>query len=313
MKQSEPCYIYQDLMPLHLEGLLSQESSRDLTDHLQTCPVCQAKYQALAAPIDIEHQAEPDTIDYLHRIKQKQRRKGLLIGLVVLCLAAISWLYYPSPSQSFSIIQLSSDGQTISLNGALHDSGKAFAYHRVKENDDFYDVTIYSMLVNPIKRSGQFGLSLPADKPVRLDGVMTIEPDGFVVTGRTERLFQKQTAYIGNNSLVGGLLQELIGIDYGGVTFEIDSAAEPYGLHIHLNRAITSGQPVEESFQRLSAVLLALIDNAEYISWHYHQGEDRILTIDLAQADQLAGRPVKQFAASQRSLQELMNHLGIKQ
>lgn len=312
MKQTEPCAIYQDLMPLYLEGLLREASSRDLADHLKTCPACQAKYQTLAAPLHVGPPAETDSFDYLQKIKQRQRRRSILIGLAALFAVALSWLFYPTATQSFGITKIDRQGESFVIEGELHDSGKAFAFHRIKHSDDGYDVTIYSMPVNPLHRSGRFRLSLPADKPLRLAKALTIEPDGFVVSGRARRLFHKQTPYIGNNSLVGGLLHELIGIDYGGVTFEIDSAAEPFGLHIYLNQPVSPDRPVRESFQGQSALLLALIDNAEYISWHYHQVKDQVVTFDLATVDEWAGRPVKQFAGSERSIQELINRLGIK-
>ena len=88
-------------------------------------------------------------------------------------------------------------------------------------------------------------------------------------TGTAEYLFDLRTPYIDDNSAVGRLLESLEIWLYGQFTFELQTSAKPYALII--NYSVIQGwgsildQP--EIVTRKSAILLALIENAEEIHW----------------------------------------------
>ena len=44
MKQNIPCEMIRDLLPLYVEGLTSEESSRQIEAHMETCEDCRGRY-----------------------------------------------------------------------------------------------------------------------------------------------------------------------------------------------------------------------------------------------------------------------------
>ena len=42
-----PCHMIQDLLPLYLDGVCSEESKEIIEQHLSTCPTCQKYYAVI--------------------------------------------------------------------------------------------------------------------------------------------------------------------------------------------------------------------------------------------------------------------------
>ena len=116
------------------------------------------------------------------------------------------------------------------------------------------------------------------------------------------RLYALKTPYIGDNSAVSAILEELgIAELIGGYTLELHTEAAPYGLTLHL-------QPEDETLTRtdIDAVMgrygyfvLALVDNAGYVSWDYETDSGLHSCTVSEQFD------VKSFSGSQESFREL--------
>lgn len=88
-------------------------------------------------------------------------------------------------------------------------------------------------------------------------------------TGTAEYLFNFKTLYIGDNSAVGRLLDSLEIRNYGQYTFELQTSKKPYALIINYNKVEGWGNILNNPQTTIekSAILLALIDNAEEIHW----------------------------------------------
>ena len=111
------CNIIRDLLPLHIDGLTSEESENMLKEHLSVCKNCAAVYERMQTKEDVP-EIEPDMFKKtLHSHKRKLTRKTFLLSLLALFLGiglCLGILWYKGV---FHIIerQVSPDGETISI------------------------------------------------------------------------------------------------------------------------------------------------------------------------------------------------------
>ena len=81
MKNDLTCGVVRDLLPSYVENLLGEEAKEAVDRHLETCPECRERKEAMAAPA--EEAAEPEKeVDYLKRVKKGTVHK---IVLAVVC------------------------------------------------------------------------------------------------------------------------------------------------------------------------------------------------------------------------------------
>ena len=81
MKNDLSCGVVRDLLPSYVENLLGEEAKEAVDRHLETCPECRERKEAMAAPA--EEAAEPEKeVDYLKRVKKGTVHK---IVLAVVC------------------------------------------------------------------------------------------------------------------------------------------------------------------------------------------------------------------------------------
>ena len=52
MNKTLPCYIVSDLLPLYQEDILSEETKKDIDEHLKKCEVFKKKMTAMQMPIE---------------------------------------------------------------------------------------------------------------------------------------------------------------------------------------------------------------------------------------------------------------------
>lgn len=84
----EACSLVRDLLPLYVDGLVGEDSSKIIENHLQTCGVCRGQYEAMDAEVKIETAALPDVKKPFLRIKRFYVTRTLLVVLVLAILAA---------------------------------------------------------------------------------------------------------------------------------------------------------------------------------------------------------------------------------
>lgn len=103
-------------------------------------------------------------------------------------------------------------------------------------------------------------------------------------SGTAEYLYNLKISYIGNNSDVGNLLATLdIGL-YGQYTFELKTSKKPYAIIIKYNVIEGLGNILDnpQTVIEKSAILLALIDNADEIHWILPNSKKIIKSNDLS-------------------------------
>ena len=51
MSEKLSCHVVEDLLPLYLDGVVSEATGQDIEEHLAGCPACAAKLEELHAPV----------------------------------------------------------------------------------------------------------------------------------------------------------------------------------------------------------------------------------------------------------------------
>ena len=87
------CSIVDDLLPLYLEGICSEDSKAALEEHLQECFACREKLARMKnndiIPQMKKQEYEFPTADYIRKIKRHRIRVGMLVALISMLTACI--------------------------------------------------------------------------------------------------------------------------------------------------------------------------------------------------------------------------------
>ena len=113
------CEIVEDLMPGYIEGVTGEATNTAIRAHLAGCPCCQAKLDALRAPLAGQPPApsagDQAGVAFLKKTKARARRKILLsvLAVVLLCVGFLYIFFFwqhPFHPQTGNIYRLS-DGR----------------------------------------------------------------------------------------------------------------------------------------------------------------------------------------------------------
>ena len=84
------CHIIQDMLPLYVENMVSEDTAFFIKEHLRHCPDCRAALEQMGAP-------EPAPVDTvlapLRRLKRKMIVRTVVIITVVLVLAVLYLMF----------------------------------------------------------------------------------------------------------------------------------------------------------------------------------------------------------------------------
>lgn len=90
------CEIIKDLIPLSAEGLCSEESEKEITEHIRTCETCRLLYEK--SPETTENTPIPDEKETFKKVNLLFRKltikSGIIALLLVAVLAVLGWLTY---------------------------------------------------------------------------------------------------------------------------------------------------------------------------------------------------------------------------
>ena len=88
---SDRCHIIRDMLPLYLDGMLSEDSVGFVEEHLQGCGACREELEKLKAPDDFPRETPERDAAALKAMKRKWNRRVVLLGILLACalLAAV--------------------------------------------------------------------------------------------------------------------------------------------------------------------------------------------------------------------------------
>ena len=144
--------------------------------------------------------------------------------------------------------------------------------------------------------------------------------DGEYISDITAEVFNHGHPYVGDVSANANLAYDLEIERYvGEYTTKLHTIVEPYGWSMILNYEILPGYVEEKEalMRKYSYVLLALVDNVDYITFEYEifnsDGDDKEcqLTTTRKQADKYFGDDIRKCYEDINELQKLMEMTGL--
>nr|WP_230584712.1 zf-HC2 domain-containing protein [Lysinibacillus sphaericus] len=97
MMKEIKCTIIQDLLPLYVDDIVSNDTKEMIEQHLQTCQTCQKEYQQMTETLYVPIE---NKVTLFEKINKKWKRKkiiligGSILTTLFLCLAVFSYVFY---------------------------------------------------------------------------------------------------------------------------------------------------------------------------------------------------------------------------
>ena len=88
MNKRLPCYIVSDLLPLYQDGILSEQTKKDIDKHLTECRECQKKMAAMKTQLDIQNTNVDLKINPLKKVRFYQKILTVLGAVIAFILGA---------------------------------------------------------------------------------------------------------------------------------------------------------------------------------------------------------------------------------
>ena len=281
-----PCHVVRDLLPLYIDGLTGEQTSRDIRTHLDGCEDCSKQYKAMTAGPDLtadkasaEHAQAGKEIDYLKKVRKRSKLPAIIIAcaaLLVLGGLAARFFIFGSRNNSAVISADVKNEREITLDIELMDSALALSGTDISEKDGVVTVEAKSVLVG-LRKSSKGTATYTAKEPIKqvvdASGKVLWE-SGLKIEPYVGAMFADKVKYLGNASAVGKLVRSTC---YSGLEpmltgqMKLGTSAEPYYLILY-----TEGNSsyVKESQLKQGALLLALIENLDEVRYVYQLKND---------------------------------------
>lgn len=89
MNKKYDCGIILDLLPLSLEGMVSQETESIIQQHLSECEACRKVYEEMRLEIDVS--VENKNPPKKHKFRKKSRVRILIYAYLLLLLSIVAF------------------------------------------------------------------------------------------------------------------------------------------------------------------------------------------------------------------------------
>lgn len=300
MKAELTCAIVRDLLPSYVEGLTSEETVRAVEAHLAVCPGCARLRAELSAPPLPETEPVKE-VDYLKKIRRRNRRRVVMAVLCTVLLAA------GGLAASVFLIGSTADVDSMAWEAAVKEdvlylnvlSGVSanayYGWNTERDENGVVNVTVREVLVSAIHPDGSGSVQIPLEDgvtEVRLLG-KTVWQDGVVIDRSTLRVYETRTPYIGDPTALGNVARALYLQETGGsYRTSLHTSGRPYEWTIEFQE--TPGVRLDDDGLNremeyvLAPQMLALVDNLDQVSWSYTDSEGnrqtRTLTLEAANA-----------------------------
>ena len=89
------CYVVKDLLPSYIDGLVSDETKKDVGEHLEDCDDCRTLYEQMKTPIVPEALSTGEKeINFLKKIKKRTIRNIVIIfAALVISFGVLAWVF----------------------------------------------------------------------------------------------------------------------------------------------------------------------------------------------------------------------------
>jgi hypothetical protein len=88
MNKELPCYIVSDLLPLYQDDMLSEETRRDIDQHIKECNACKKMMDSMKVQINVKAENKEIDINPLKKIKVYQTTQTILGAVIAFLLGS---------------------------------------------------------------------------------------------------------------------------------------------------------------------------------------------------------------------------------
>ena len=283
MKNDLTCEVVRDLLPSYVDGLTNDVSNQAVEQHMKTCENCRKLYREMREPMNGDEVSEinneqkanfkvPSEIDYLKKIRKKNRMRILAAVLTVVIAAGVgiwckAYLIGQKVEQAeFVQADVVMKDHKVSVQGVLLDQTKGVADVAFQEQDGIVTVSLRETRKSSF-HTNEFQAEYESSgevKRVVLENRILWD-DGILIDGTVSDLYQSRNPYVGDISADGRSVQAaraVLGINdeallcYGT---QLQTSEEPYGWTF-LNVQISSSDNVERLQQEMKQLGCALSD-----------------------------------------------------
>lgn len=320
MKNKLPCEIIRDLLPSYVDGLTSEVTNEAIHEHIKACDDCKNVLKRMQEPDHIESEEEQEKeIDFLKKTRTKTRRMiaGSIAAMVILVTLVLFVRIYVVGNEIYAdsvLCQTTVSGNELHISGTVLDSARGISEIEFEEEDGTVTLSFKATLASPFHK-GDFEAVYEADEQVEQVkiGNRIIWDHGEKISAETSAVYNAKHSYIGDMPANVTLANALgMGEVLGGFENELHTIEEPYGWSIYLQEEISPAK--EENMQKQMAsyayILLATIDNLDYIQFNYTKGKDTIcINFSGEDATAFLGKNIKTCAETAADLQNLMKQV----
>lgn len=299
MKNDLTCGVVRDLLPSYVEGLLGAESQEAVERHLEGCPDCAARWDAMTAPTG-EPQKSVEELDFLKQVKRENHRRVIVsvlatfVGLLAAALLKTFVIGTPMQASSVYCDALEEDGV---LHLSVMSIGSSDALHgwKVEIEDGAACVYARRVLVSGLFPDGSGTVDIPLNgvDEVWVGGKSgkLVWQDGVSISRLALELLDARTPYCGDPTALGRIaeilsLQERL----GSYTISMQTSKRPY--HWELEFANNLNEEQRKYMARAEYLMLALVDNLDEVRFTYPSPEmpegypaELSMTLDAAAED----------------------------
>ena len=329
MKNNLTCEIVEDLMPSYIDGLTSEVTNKAVREHLSQCGKCKAKLDTMSEPCSEDKiEQEKKEIDFLKKNRRKNIRTKVisLLAVVLVVTVAVCTLPYLGDkriSDYALLYDLEVRGNTFKVTLVPADKNKIITdVERSSYGLGEYGIEVKGRDRSPFDNREEYTWEYTYDGGVKTFslGDRILWEDGEYISDITSEVFNHGHPYVGDVTANANLAYDLEIEKYvGDYTTKLHTIAEPYGWSMILNYEILPeyAEEKEALMRKYSYVLLALVDNVDYITFEYEifnsDGDDKEcqLTTTRKQADEYFGDDIRKCYDDINELQKLMEMTGL--
>ena len=272
--KNRDCSICIDLLPSYIDGLTSEESNKFIEDHLSKCKDCKRTYDLMKNDGDYE-ETNKKSIDYLKKVRKKNKAIGLVSGVIILLLI-LSFIYMkPNPIEDIDLL---------SYDVQMTDENVLLTYIRLRDrNKGIYDLdyTIKNdnLYIKPIvTNSNILGSNEKSFTYKIIDNINDIYLGDKIVYSKgvkipkiVSELYNSKIEYLGDTSGTLDIVNKLNLEDiYGNYKIELLTSKKPYRLKINFN--IKTDREYYDNLRRNAYVLYNLIGNLQEVEFDFTDG-----------------------------------------
>ena len=285
MKNELTCGVVRDLLPSYVENLLGEEAKEAVDRHLETCPECRERKEAMAAPTGAEETAEAaKEVDFLRRVKKGTVKK---IALAVVCTVLLVVGGYLLKE---FVIGRTPDAEHISIENPQVDAENnlnlladtywgAYELRGLKstEENGILTYTAREVRVNPFQTAqGGYRKQIPLlSIPLKgLDEVWIcgrlVWQDGMVIDRDTLLLLDAKTPYCGDAPALGNIAKLLqVGSRIGRYNISLQTSERPYRWTLEFEETEETTSEISGLSRFLGYQMLALVENLDEVCFQY--------------------------------------------